>query len=110
MFYTFSQNNSGGSFIGPAKYVVVEASSVDEACDIAENHGVYFEGCRTNLDCPCCGDRWSRVWHTDGSEKPQIYGEPAESYQDEFDLDPKIPTVLIVRKLQNVQPVVKLIS
>lgn len=73
-FYTFIQNNSGGSFIGPC-YVIIEADSDEEANYIAESHcGVYFDGCDTEQDCPCCGDRWNRVYNYDKKEKPEIYG------------------------------------
>lgn len=72
MFYTYSQNNSGGSFIGPALYVVVEADNSEEADSIAEENGLYFDGCEKGVDCDCCGDRWSRAWGG-GKEKPMIY-------------------------------------
>lgn len=60
-FYNFSQNNSGGSFTVNDKLcnnVVIEATSAEEANDIAENLGIYFNGCNTGNDCSCCGDRW----------------------------------------------------
>jgi len=67
-FFTYRQNNSGGSFRGPAVYVHVEADSVDEANRLVSGHislcgdsGMYAEydscGC-----CPCCGHRWSPLW------------------------------------------------
>ena len=46
-FYTFSQNNSGGDFIiddDVAEYVIIEADNGDEALNIAENVGLYFNG------------------------------------------------------------------
>lgn len=79
MFYTFSQMNSGGSFIGDYRYIIIEADSADEANQIAEDHGVYFDGCYYGIDCRCCGDRWHRCWEYDGTENPEIYG-----------IDPKI--------------------
>ena len=75
MFYTYSQNNSGGSFIGPALYVVVEADNSEEADSIAEKNGLYFDGCEKGADCDCCGDRWRRAWVDSGKEKPMIYDE-----------------------------------
>jgi hypothetical protein len=60
-WWQFAQNNSGGSFAGPAHLVFVEAQSADEADDIAKDHGMYFDGCSTGNDCPCCGDRWSNA-------------------------------------------------
>ena len=74
-FYFFDQNNSGGSFVVDDKLchrVIIEASNVDEAIDIAENMGIYFDGCSTGNDCECCGDRWYRPY--DGHEYPYAYG------------------------------------
>jgi hypothetical protein len=83
MFYTFTQNNSGGYFKGP-EYVIVEADSASEANYIALNHTdspIYFNGCRTGNDCSCCGDRWSAVWEDCGTCTPEIYGDAdIESY------------------------------
>jgi hypothetical protein len=88
-FYTYRQNNSGGFFRGPTT-VIVEADSAAEANDIAENsEHVYFDGCATDdegndigRDCSCCGDRWSRAYEGDGTDTPQIYGEPAVEGED----------------------------
>lgn len=55
MFYTFAQNNSGGSFV------------------IAESIGIYFDGVECDLDCECCGDRWSR--YCDENDEPLINGQ-----------------------------------
>lgn len=76
--FEYDQNNSGGGFVTPewtgpedrggvfkASYseelnnVYVMAEDVDEANYLAKNYaGVYFNGCRTGMDCKCCGDRW----------------------------------------------------
>lgn len=61
-FYHYDQNNSGGAFIEPALNVFVEASSSEEADAIAEANGLYFDGVVDDIDCDCCGDRWSRAW------------------------------------------------
>lgn len=68
MFYTFGQNNSGGSFItdavcGVGVYVIVEAVSSDDACDrfLAISDDTYFDGVSKGLDCECCGSRWCSV-------------------------------------------------
>ena len=81
MFYTFYQNNSGGSFIISPKdhisvYVVIEANDVDHANQLAEDKGLYFDGCATGNDCDCCGDRWSRTWKDEGKQVPELYGDP----------------------------------
>jgi len=60
-YYEFRQNNSGGSFIQNefvARSVVFEAVSTSEASQLAIDVGIYFNGCDTGEDCPCCGDRW----------------------------------------------------
>lgn len=84
MFFTFSQNNSGGSFVinkNVAPYVIVEADSADEANHIAEGLGIYFDGVADGYDCECCGDRWYPQWKNDsGTDKPEVYGEhPADA-------------------------------
>lgn len=73
-FYEFSQNNSGGSFVTDDKLchrLIIEAKDEDEACRIAEDMGVYFNGCDDGMDCPCCGDRWYRPSEID---VPYNYG------------------------------------
>lgn len=62
-FYEFSQNNSGGSFHVDGRLchrVFIEANSQDEADEIAESIGIYFDGVEKGIDCSCCGDRWNR--------------------------------------------------
>ena len=83
MFYTFSQNNSGGVFDFDAKrgigqYVIVEADTPADANYRAEQIGLYFNGCDDDgPDCPCCGDRWSEMYRGEkGDEVPSIYGTP----------------------------------
>jgi hypothetical protein len=77
-FYTFGQNNSGGSFDhdprkGIGYRVCVQAVNADDASnrfyDIIEN---YSQG----GDCSCCGPRWSGYIHeSDGSSFPTNYGD-----------------------------------
>lgn len=85
MFYTFMQNNSGGHIIGD-RFVIIEASSADEANQIAEKENIYFDGCLEGTDCPCCGDRWSRVDEWDGNSTPKIFGTPIEKIKDDEEL------------------------
>lgn len=63
--YALRQNNSGGSFHGPAAMVLIEANSADNALELAKMHidfcgdsGRYadYDNCGC---CPCCGHRWS---------------------------------------------------
>ena len=99
-FYTYNQNNSGGSFTGPAKYVVIEASSANVANAIAEDHGLYFDGCETGEDCSCCGDRWYRPYSYDIKDRPTIYGDTIEEFlegrNNPHDRLDGIPFVMVV--------------
>jgi len=67
MFYTFEQNNSGGSFLGPV-LVCVQCDSHDEANDEAQRHGFQF-----GMECECCGPRWS---FADGFVSPDLTETP----------------------------------
>lgn len=85
-FYTFSQNNSGGSFSyskesGVTRYVIIEAVDVDDAVNRAENIGLYFNGVEDGSDCPCCGDRWSRPWSDESTDEPLLYGHHPSEHQ-----------------------------
>ena len=76
MFYTFDQNNSGGSFVRNnrlAEYVIIEADSAKEANSRAEDIGIYFGG---EDDCPCCGDRWYEANDCNADNEPSIHGVP----------------------------------
>ena len=62
-WYNFSQNNSGGSFMVNDKVcheLYIEAETFDEAVSKAEFLGCYWNGVGDGIDCPCCGDRWSK--------------------------------------------------
>ena len=82
-FYTFNQNNSGGSFVadkknGISEFVIIEALTADDANTRAENIGIYFNGCEDGNDCPCCGDRWYQASESDAEKIPSLYGKPVE--------------------------------
>lgn len=84
-WYCFTQNNSGGSFDfneqdGITHHVVIEADDATEANYRAGRIGIYFNGCETGSDCPCCGDRWSEAWRDEGTPEPMVYNEPADKY------------------------------
>jgi hypothetical protein len=84
-FWEFRQNNSGGSFdfdksAGITHFVFIEAPSMDEAIIRAEAIGLYWDGCDTGRDCPCCGDRWSTPWSDDADDEPKHYGTPIADY------------------------------
>jgi len=79
-YWTFTQNNSGGSFDydedrGITHFVIIEADSRDEAISRAEEIGIYFDGCDKGIDCCCCGDRWHEPFHDEGSPFPEVYGD-----------------------------------
>lgn len=73
LWWTYSQNNSGGSFFGP-HYVFVQARNAKEADFLAEQSRlVYFDSSR---DCNCCGARWSSVSeYEEGTVEPTYGGE-----------------------------------
>lgn len=63
-FFEFTQNNSGGSFTVNEKLchrLFIEAPTPNVANGIAEDLGIYFDGCDEGSDCPCCGDRWYKA-------------------------------------------------
>lgn len=92
MFFTYKQNNSGGSFSGPCKYFIAEADNAEQANSIAEDNGLYFDGCIDGLDCSCCGDRWYRAY--DGQDSPTIYGQSLESFLKNVKrIDPEFETI-----------------
>jgi hypothetical protein len=85
MFFCFTQNNSFGYFdeddVAQA-YVIIEASSPEEANSRAVEVGLYFNGTDNGNDCSCCGDRWYPAWSDDdGDDHPSIYGTPIEDYR-----------------------------
>lgn len=88
-FYTYSQNNSGGSFTisekdGICEYVIIEAANASQANARAEEIGLYFYGCEDGYDCPCCGNRWHPAFESDGSDVPSIYGQPVENVKEDI--------------------------
>ena len=86
MFYTYNQNNSGGSFVYNDKvccYVIIEADNAKESNTIAEDIGIYFDGCDNDIDCPCCGDRWYPTDEYDAKEEPRIYSMTPDEYRND---------------------------
>lgn len=72
-FYSYNQNNSGGSFQydaarGISHWVIVEADNETDATIRAEQIGLYFTGYG---DCSCCGNRWYDS--PDSSAVPSVY-------------------------------------
>lgn len=84
-FYSFTQNNSGGSFdinekAGISICVIIEAVDSVHANVRAEQIGLYFDGFG---DCSCCGNRWTKTYMDAGDPVPSEYSEPI------VDRDPK---------------------
>ena len=80
-FFTFIQNNSGGSFNisiedGICEYVIIEALDHNHANARALLAGLYFDGCEAGIDCSCCGDRWYKASASDAEKEPMIYNTP----------------------------------
>jgi hypothetical protein len=92
-FFNYRQNNTGGSFdidiaSGLTVEVIIEARDAYDANSRAESLGIYFDGVGdmevdddgdeyyTGRDCSCCGDRWYPADNSEGTEKPEHYGEP----------------------------------
>ncbi len=75
MWYSYDQNNTFGTFeLGVMKFHI-EAETPEQADLIAEQQGVYFDGCDNGHDCECCGDRWYRA---DGCTTQKERPEPAD--------------------------------
>lgn len=89
MFYEYRQNNSGGYFQNDKairEVVIIEADSYEEANEIAEDLGIYFDGCDTGRDCSCCGDRWYEQYsEDDGREVPSYYGIPISEIEEDYE-------------------------
>jgi hypothetical protein len=61
--FTYHQNNSFGVWQDNMPLVLeVWAETAKDADIKAESMGVYFDGCKNEIDCPCCGDRWYRQY------------------------------------------------
>lgn len=81
-WFLYNQNNSGGDLVKDDKvdnYVFIEAHSPTEANEFAEKLGIYFDGCEKEIDCECCGDRWTACWKDEqGTETVELYGKPLD--------------------------------
>jgi hypothetical protein len=76
LWFTFSQNNSGGYFIqndAVDQYVIVQAPSAAKAIEKADS--IFAE---YSEYCECCGERWCTYFvdYTDGKASPMIYDKP----------------------------------
>jgi hypothetical protein len=90
LFFTFDQNNSGGSFHDSenfGQHVIIAALSAEEANSLAKDFGLYFDG---SGDCACCGNRWYRATEGLGTEAPELYGKDLETYLATSDFHDKV--------------------
>ena len=81
--YEFRQNNSGGVLDvdeNVCKWMFIEAENSEQANKIAQDLGVYFDGCENGQDCDCCGDRWSEADQYDITNLKEI----SDSYKEKF--------------------------
>ena len=117
-WYQFEQNNSGGYFDVNDKVchrLFIEAESLGDAIKKAENLGCYWDGVFNNIDCPCCGDRWSKwgdnsvdieEYNTDGytvSVYDGIYGDAKDEWEHKYRKyevieEPEFKTIYSTRK------------
>lgn len=92
--YVYDQINSGGYFKEIRKTYKDDMLILPVRCNspvyndysnlaVADKeiipNEVYFDGVEEGIDCPCCGDRWSRLNEWDLKEKIYIYEN-----EDEF--------------------------
>lgn len=73
-WYTFMQNNSGGSFVendNVCEIVSIQAETAKDAVRFAKRI------MDNSNSCDCCGPRWSfYIDENDGYDVPSLYGEP----------------------------------
>ncbi len=81
-FFQFTQNNSGGFFVGDYKYLLIEADTIQQANSFAILNGAYFDGVADGRDCDCCGDRWNRAksYHPKYAT-PLLYGRQIKDHE-----------------------------
>jgi len=100
MIYSFRQNNSGGFYTQPAKFIIVkDAKDSEHATEIALGAGMYLQGVAAGMDCGCCGDRWYGVdneWDTMENALLAITGK--DVYQDSMRSD-NVPHYVVVDDL-----------
>ncbi len=89
MFYTVSQNNSGGYYIkrsveaGVDQYICIEADNAEHAKErfeaVREAYGGGFDSA-----CECCGNRWSTysLYDEDATDKPSAGKNTFVHYAD----------------------------
>jgi hypothetical protein len=94
MFFTYTQNDSGGYLIGP-EYIIIEADTKEESNEIFNNLELDHES------RDCCSSRWYEYSASDGYEQPTIFGGEISDKFKEIQLDlsnEEYDTYCIIRK------------
>ena len=59
-WFAYPQNNSGNTWLPPAKIVLIEAPSADAADEVMKaRFGIDVWNWEDDYECECCGERWS---------------------------------------------------
>jgi len=104
-FYLYRQNNTGGTFTGPAIIYIVEADSAEQANELALQD-IYFDGKDldeetgelVDVDCDCCGYRWERA--EEGYYKYESIDDPEiinmEDHLEKYAQEDRVQLTLVV--------------
>jgi hypothetical protein len=96
-WYVFDQNNSGGVFEEPAQYLIIKASDFNDANQLAEEAGAYFDD-ELQRDCECCGQRWNRI-HSDELNDYTVFkseGDAVGFVKKHDPFDKSIPFYMVI--------------
>jgi hypothetical protein len=90
-YFIYRQNNSGGSFDLPAVKVAIKADSPADADAIALENGIYFDP-EFEIDCDCCGNRWSEASEYDKFDEVP----PATEWEEMFAKYDEVPALVVI--------------
>ena len=90
-YYIYRQNNSGGSFSAPAIKVAIKAATPADADAIAIQNGIYFDP-EFEIDCDCCGNRWSEASEYNKFDEVP----PATEWEETFAKYDEVPALLVI--------------
>lgn len=76
-FFPFTQNNSGANYeinepVGISQKIYIQATNAELANKKAESIGVYFDGVNLDIDCECCGNRWTETTDYDQMNNEEL--------------------------------------
>lgn len=93
-WYCFDQNNSGGYFTPPARFVWVQGFNPGDIQARFDSLGVSTEY------CPCCGERWTRARDlSELTDTPEHFGRPLDQLTEppsNVTRESKVPFGLLV--------------